>query len=77
MDLKKKCLSNVLISGESNFDKRNAQQIRGSFLKRNNFLQNPYFNQLPDYEKSWFKIQWLPLYFALQNIVDLAGNLTA
>ena len=27
---KKKCLSNVLISGESNFDEINGQLIRGS-----------------------------------------------
>ena len=30
----KKCLSNVLITGESNLDKRNGQLIRGSFLKK-------------------------------------------
>ena len=30
----KKCLSNVLISGESDFDERNEQLIRGSFLKK-------------------------------------------
>ena len=28
------CVSNVLITGESNFDERNAQMIRGSFLKK-------------------------------------------
>ena len=28
------CLSNVLITEESNFDERNAQLIRGSFLKK-------------------------------------------
>ena len=27
------CLSNVLITGESNFDERNVQLIRGSFGK--------------------------------------------
>ena len=30
----KKCLFNVLITGESNFDERNGQRIRGSFLKK-------------------------------------------
>ena len=30
----KKCPSNVLITGESNFDEKNAQLIRGSFLKK-------------------------------------------
>ena len=30
----KKCLSYVLIPGESNFDERNAQMIRVSFLKK-------------------------------------------
>ena len=30
----KNCLSNVLITGESNFDERNAQLIKGSFLKK-------------------------------------------
>ena len=28
------CLSNVLITGKSNFDERNVQLIRGSFLKK-------------------------------------------
>ena len=28
------CLSNVLITGESNLDDRNGQMIRGSFLKK-------------------------------------------
>ena len=28
------CLSNVLITGESNFDEINAQLIRGLFLKK-------------------------------------------
>ena len=28
------CLSNVLITGESNLGKRNGQLIRGSFLKK-------------------------------------------
>ena len=28
------CLSNVLITGESNLDERNGQLIRGSFLNR-------------------------------------------
>ena len=28
------CLSNVLITGESNLDERNGQLIRGSFLKK-------------------------------------------
>ena len=31
---KKKSLSNVLITGESNLDERNGQLIRGSFLKK-------------------------------------------
>ena len=30
----KKCVSNVLITGESNFDKKSAQLLRGSFLKK-------------------------------------------
>ena len=36
LNLKKsaECLSNVLITGESNFDERNVQLIRGSFLKK-------------------------------------------
>ena len=32
-------LSNVLITGESNFDEKSVQLLRGSF---SNFLQNPY-----------------------------------
>ena len=36
------CLSNVLITRESNMDEKNGQLIGGSFLK-NNFKQNPYF----------------------------------
>jgi hypothetical protein len=34
----KKCLSNVLITGESNFDERNEQLVR-------DFLQNPGFDK--------------------------------
>jgi hypothetical protein len=30
----KKCLSDVLFTGESNFDERNVQLIQGSFLKK-------------------------------------------
>ena len=41
------CLSNVLITGESNFDERNGQEMfNWSELHsdRNNFLKNPYFS---------------------------------
>ena len=46
----KKCLSNVLITGESNFDERNGQEIFNwseVHSYRNNFLKNPHFNQNP------------------------------
>ena len=30
----KKCPSNILITGKSNFDEKNAQLVRGSFIKK-------------------------------------------
>ena len=37
------CLTNVLITGKSNFDERNLQLVRVAFVK-SNFLHKPYFN---------------------------------
>ena len=42
------CLSNVLITGESNFDERNGQEMFNwseVHSERNNFLKNPFFSR--------------------------------